>query len=59
LQREIKVWDGKTGKLLGAVETNQLKNNMATISSNGRFLVVAAFTTDMKVCYPLFHTPNE
>lgn len=53
---EIKVWDGKTGKLLGAVETNQLKNNMATISPNGRFLAAAAFTADVKVCSPFLYT---
>ncbi|KAJ4805874.1 Transducin beta-like protein 2 [Rhynchospora pubera] len=48
-ESEIKVWDGKSGKLLGTVETNQLKNNMAAISPNGRFLAAAAFTADVKV----------
>jgi transducin beta-like protein 2 len=60
-ESEIKVWDGKTGKLLGAVETNQLKNNMATISPNGRFLAAAAFTADVKVFFfpSIFHVSNE
>ncbi|THG21397.1 hypothetical protein TEA_008493 [Camellia sinensis var. sinensis] len=35
--------------ILGNVDTNQLKNNMATISPNGRFLAAAAFTADVKV----------
>ncbi|KAJ3678561.1 hypothetical protein LUZ60_002364 [Juncus effusus] len=48
-ETEIKVWDGKMGKLLGTVDTNQLKNNMAVISPNGRFLAAAAFTADVKV----------
>nr|GMD96667.1 transducin beta-like protein 2 [Ipomoea batatas] len=31
------------------VDTNQLKNHMATISPNGRFFAAAAFTADVKV----------
>lgn len=31
------------------MDTNQLKNNMATISPNGRFVAAAAFTADVKV----------
>ncbi|KAG5565645.1 hypothetical protein RHGRI_001531 [Rhododendron griersonianum] len=46
---DIKIWHGKTGKTLGNVDTNQLKNNMATISPNGRFVAAAAFTADVKV----------
>ncbi|CAN1308212.1 Transducin beta-like protein 2 [Linum perenne] len=46
---DIKLWHGKTGKLLGEVDTNQLKNTMATISPNGRFIAAAAFTADVKV----------
>ncbi|XP_073139950.1 uncharacterized protein [Henckelia pumila] len=46
---DIKLWHGKTGKLLGTVDTNQLKNTMATISPNGRFIAAAAFTADVKV----------
>lgn len=46
---DIKVWHGKSGKELGAVDTNQLKNNMADISPNGRFIAAAAFTADVKV----------
>ncbi|URE41107.1 WD domain, G-beta repeat [Musa troglodytarum] len=45
----IKLWHGKSGKELGTVDTNQLKNNMATLSPNGRFLAAAAFTADVKV----------
>lgn len=46
---DIKLWHGKSGKLLGNVDTNQLKNTMATISPNGRFIAAAAFTADVKV----------
>ncbi|KAL8495493.1 hypothetical protein ACS0TY_019581 [Phlomoides rotata] len=46
---DIKLWHGKTGKTLGNVDTNQLKNTMATISPNGRFIAAAAFTADVKV----------
>lgn len=46
---DIILWHGKTGKNLGHVDTNQLKNNMAAISPNGRFIAAAAFTADVKV----------
>ncbi|XWS32328.1 hypothetical protein CRYUN_Cryun23aG0150200 [Craigia yunnanensis] len=46
---DIILWHGRTGKVLGHVDTNQLKNNMATISPNGRFVAAAAFTADVKV----------
>ncbi|KAM1262535.1 hypothetical protein ACFX13_028323 [Malus domestica] len=46
---DIKLWHGTTGKILGHVDTNQLKNTMAAISPNGRFLAAAAFTADVKV----------
>ncbi|XP_058084456.1 uncharacterized protein LOC131232253 [Magnolia sinica] len=46
---DIILWHGKSGKILGNVDTNQLKNNMATVSPNGRFLAAAAFTADVKV----------
>ncbi|XVE76971.1 hypothetical protein DITRI_Ditri13aG0023900 [Diplodiscus trichospermus] len=46
---DIILWHGRTGKVLGHVDTNQLKNTMATISPNGRFLAAAAFTADVKV----------
>lgn len=46
---EIKLWHGKTGKLLGTVDTNQLKNHMVAVSPNGRFLAAAAFTADVKI----------
>ncbi|KAL9245290.1 hypothetical protein vseg_018959 [Gypsophila vaccaria] len=46
---EIKLWHGKTGKLLGTVDTNQLKNHMAALSPNGRFMAAAAFTADVKI----------
>ncbi|KAF2298210.1 hypothetical protein GH714_018621 [Hevea brasiliensis] len=46
---DIKLWHGKTGKNLGSVDTNQLKNTMAAISPNGRFIAAAAFTADVKV----------
>ncbi|KAG7018943.1 Transducin beta-like protein 2 [Cucurbita argyrosperma subsp. argyrosperma] len=46
---DIRLWHAKTGKLLGDVDTNQLKNTMATLSPNGRFIAAAAFTADVKV----------
>ncbi|XP_061348605.1 uncharacterized protein LOC133293983 [Gastrolobium bilobum] len=46
---DIILWHGKTGKNVGHVDTNQLKNNMAGISPNGRFIAAAAFTADVKV----------
>ncbi|KAL3649468.1 hypothetical protein CASFOL_005871 [Castilleja foliolosa] len=46
---DIALWHGKTGKILGNVDTNQLKNTMAAISPNGRFIAAAAFTADVKV----------
>ncbi|EEF50389.1 nucleotide binding protein, putative [Ricinus communis] len=46
---DIKLWHGKTGNILGNVDTNQLKNTMAAISPNGRFVAAAAFTADVKV----------
>ncbi|XVE74011.1 hypothetical protein DITRI_Ditri11bG0164900 [Diplodiscus trichospermus] len=46
---DIILWHGRTGKVLGHVDTNQLKNTMATISPNGRFLAAAAFTADVKI----------
>ncbi|KAM7276058.1 hypothetical protein ACFE04_017924 [Oxalis oulophora] len=46
---DITLWHGKSGKLLGHVDSNQLKNNMATISPNGRFIAAAAFTADVKI----------
>ncbi|OVA07675.1 WD40 repeat [Macleaya cordata] len=46
---DIILWHGKSGKILGNTDTNQLKNTMATISPNGRFIAAAAFTADVKV----------
>eukprot|EP01018_Ginkgo_biloba_P018257 Gb_21245 [translate_table: standard] len=46
---DIKLWLGENGKYLGVLDTNQLKNNMASISPNGRFVAAAAFTGDVKV----------
>ncbi|XP_068649968.1 uncharacterized protein [Aristolochia californica] len=46
---DIILWHGKSGKVLGTVDTNQLKNTMAALSPNGRFLAAAAFTADVKV----------
>ena len=46
---DIMLWHGKSGKNLGTVDTNQLKNNMAAVSPNGRFIAAAAFTADVKV----------
>ncbi|KAG0555738.1 hypothetical protein KC19_11G000500 [Ceratodon purpureus] len=46
---DIKLWLADTGKCVGTVDTNQLKNTMATLSPNGRFLAAAAFTADVKI----------
>ncbi|XP_010277354.1 PREDICTED: transducin beta-like protein 2 isoform X2 [Nelumbo nucifera] len=46
---DIILWHAMSGKIFGNVDTNQLKNNMATISPNGRFIAAAAFTADVKV----------
>ncbi|XP_062156412.1 uncharacterized protein LOC133864175 [Alnus glutinosa] len=46
---DIILWHGRTGKILGNVDTNQLKNTMAAISPNGRFIAAAAFTADVKI----------
>ncbi|KAL7158542.1 hypothetical protein ABFS83_02G150900 [Erythranthe nasuta] len=46
---DIILWQGKSGKTLGNVDTNQLKNTMASVSPNGRFIAAAAFTADVKV----------
>ncbi|TKY65610.1 Transducin beta protein 2 [Spatholobus suberectus] len=46
---DIILWHGKTGKSVGHMDTNQLKNTMAAISPNGRFIAAAAFTADVKV----------
>ncbi|MCO5575909.1 hypothetical protein L7F22_029716 [Adiantum nelumboides] len=46
---DIKLWLAADGKCVGTADTNQLKNNMATLSPDGRFLAAAAFTADVKV----------
>eukprot|EP00252_Welwitschia_mirabilis_P017012 TRINITY_DN3782_c0_g1_i1.p1 TRINITY_DN3782_c0_g1~~TRINITY_DN3782_c0_g1_i1.p1 ORF type:complete len:440 (-),score=93.50 TRINITY_DN3782_c0_g1_i1:471-1790(-) len=46
---DIKVCQGENGRLLGELDTNQLKNHTAVISPNGRFVAAAAFTADVKV----------
>ncbi|XP_027362466.1 transducin beta-like protein 2 isoform X2 [Abrus precatorius] len=57
---DIILWHGKTGKNVGHVDTNQLKNTMATISPNGRFVAAAAFTADVKSAVTwLCFTPNS
>ncbi|KAH9328226.1 hypothetical protein KI387_000334, partial [Taxus chinensis] len=45
---DIKLFQGENGKYLGVLDTNQLKNNMAALSPNGRFVAAAAFTADVK-----------
>ncbi|KAK8630394.1 hypothetical protein V6N13_079190 [Hibiscus sabdariffa] len=57
---DILLWHGRTGKVLGHVDTNQLKNTMATISPNGRFVTAAAFTADVKSAVTwLCFSPNS
>ena len=51
---DIKLWLAANGKCVGTVDTNQLKNTMAALSPDGRFLAAAAFTADVKVGLPSF-----
>lgn len=51
---DIALWHGRSGKALGHVDTNQLKNTMAAISPDGRFIAAAAFTADVKVLFLAF-----
>ncbi|CAK9188403.1 unnamed protein product [Ilex paraguariensis] len=39
----------ETGKIVGNVDTNHLKNTMTAISPNGRFIASITFTDDVKV----------
>jgi len=45
----VKVWNLATGALLGEFNTNQMLNKMLCISPDSRFIVVACFTSDVKV----------
>eukprot|EP00850_Spirogloea_muscicola_P013158 SM000088S23699 [mRNA] locus=s88:184722:188091:- [translate_table: standard] len=54
---DIKLWALSDGKAVGAVDTNQLKNTMATLSPDGRFLAAAAFTADVKI-WELIYTKD-
>jgi WD40 repeat protein len=56
---DIKLWTADTGKCLGTVDTNQLKNTMATLSPNGRFLAAAAFTADVKIWEVVYGKDNQ
>lgn len=46
---DAKLWAVGDGKCVATVDSNQLKNTMATLSPNGRFLAIAAFTADVKI----------
>ena len=48
---DIKLWTACDGKCVGSADTSQLKNTMAALSPDGRFLAAAAFTADVKVRY--------
>jgi WD40 repeat protein len=56
---DIKLWVAETGKCVGTVDTNQLKNTMATLSRNGRFLAAAAFTADVKIWEVVYGKDNQ
>lgn len=56
---DIKLWVADTGKCVGTVDTNQLKNTMATLSRNGRFLAAAAFTADVKIWEVVYGKDNQ
>jgi len=45
----VKVWSTATGALLGEFNTNQMINRMIRISPDSRFIVVAAFTSDVRL----------
>lgn len=42
---DIILWNGKSGKILGSTDTNELKNSMARISPNGRLIAAAAVSS--------------
>ncbi|PWA98809.1 transducin/WD40 repeat-like superfamily protein [Artemisia annua] len=46
---DIKILEGKSGKRLGIADTNQGKNNMATISPDGQYIVAATLGHTVKV----------
>ncbi|KAK3281961.1 hypothetical protein CYMTET_10280 [Cymbomonas tetramitiformis] len=46
---EVGVWYADTGRPIQMLDTNQLKNHMAAISPDGRFIAAAAFTSDVKI----------
>jgi WD40 repeat protein len=56
---DIKLWIAESGKCVGTVDTNQLKNTMATLSPNARFLAAAAFTADVKVWEVVYGKDNQ
>ncbi|MCL7029647.1 hypothetical protein MKW94_011949 [Papaver nudicaule] len=52
---DIILWNGKSGKILGTTETNQLENSIATISPNGRYIAAAAASSaDVKIWEIIF-----
>ncbi|CAM6024716.1 unnamed protein product [Sphagnum balticum] len=56
---DIKLWAADSGKCIGMVDTNQLKNTMAALSPNGRFLAAAAFTADVKIWEVVYGKDNQ
>ncbi|GJP79345.1 hypothetical protein CLOP_g9588 [Closterium sp. NIES-67] len=46
---DVVVWGAADGKVVGEVDSNQLRNTMAALSPDGRFLAIAAFTADVKI----------
>ncbi|KAI3870693.1 hypothetical protein MKW92_008923 [Papaver armeniacum] len=52
---DIILWNGKSGKILGTTDTDQLKNSMATISPNGKLIAsAAASSADVKIWEIIF-----
>ncbi|RZC57843.1 hypothetical protein C5167_005148 [Papaver somniferum] len=47
---DIIIWNGKSGKIFGSTDTNELKNSMARIIHNGRLIAAAAASSaDVKI----------
>ncbi|KAI3861372.1 hypothetical protein MKW98_000324 [Papaver atlanticum] len=47
---DIILWNGKSGKIFGSTDTNELKNSMVRISPNGRLIAAAAASSaDVKI----------
>eukprot|EP00238_Polyblepharides_amylifera_P000242 CAMPEP_0196574060 /NCGR_PEP_ID=MMETSP1081-20130531/3842_1 /TAXON_ID=36882 /ORGANISM="Pyramimonas amylifera, Strain CCMP720" /LENGTH=395 /DNA_ID=CAMNT_0041891959 /DNA_START=113 /DNA_END=1300 /DNA_ORIENTATION=+ len=58
-ETNLGIWSIDSGKLIEKVNTNQLVNNSASISPDGRFFAAATFTADVKVWELLQHKVTD